>query len=215
MNLLRYTLVAEGPSDEVLKYPLHWLLAQGGVMRAIEATFPDLRQWPQPLRGLPDRIRAALVLSDPCDLLFVHRDSDGEPRENRCAEIQRAIEEVAADLRQRPYVCVVPVRMTEAWFLFDEALLRKAVDNPHGRVPLDLPSLSRVESLPDPKELLQQLISTATEKPPRRLKGFSSTAAFHRLASLITDFSPLRRLQAFQALEADVRHIIQAAGWNR
>lgn len=214
MNLLRYTLVAEGPSDEVLKYPLDWLLVEGGAMRAIEGTYPDLRQWPRPLHGLADRIRAALALSDPCDLLFVHRDSDGDLRENRCAEIQRAVDEVAADLRRRPYACVVPVRMTEAWFLFDEALLRKAADNPHGRVPLDLPSLSRVEGLADPKRLFQQLISTATEKSPRRLKGFSSAAAFHRLASLITDFSPLRRLPAFQALEADVQHIIQAAGWN-
>jgi hypothetical protein len=55
---------------------------------------------------------------------------------------------------------------------------------------------------------------TATERTRRRLRGFSEGATFLRLASLVQDFSQLRQLSAFRELEADVRIVIQEAGWN-
>jgi hypothetical protein len=112
-----------------------------------------------------------------------------------------------------PYVCVVPVRMTEAWFLFDESAIRRAAGNPGGRSTLPLPPLSKTEALPDPKQTLHELLRAATELPLRRLKRFSTIQASRRLAELIDDFSPLRHLPAFATLESEVRAIIQAAGW--
>ncbi|BAZ12137.1 hypothetical protein NIES4071_39650 [Calothrix sp. NIES-4071] len=35
----------------------------------------------------------------------------------------------------------------------------------------------------------------------------------HRVSELIDDFSPLRTLPAFQALEADIQQIIQEQNW--
>ncbi|MBI2925325.1 MAG: DUF4276 family protein [Verrucomicrobia bacterium] len=213
MKSLRFTLVADGPTDAVLIHPLRWLLVANGVRLPIEPQWPDLRALPSPPAGLESRIRAALDLA-PCELLFVHRDAEREPREKRVDEIREAVQRMAAELFQRrPYVCVVPVRMTEAWFLFDEAAIRRAADNPLGRIHLTLPPLGRMEEVPKPKQMLHDLLLAASELPLRRQKRFPVVERSHRLAELIQDFSPLRRLAAFNALENDLRAVIQDARW--
>jgi hypothetical protein len=214
MSTLRFTLVTDGPTDAVLLHLLRWLLIDNGVVRPIESTWADLRRLPQPPTTLENKIAAAFDLY-PCDLIFIHRDAEREPRANRIDEIQRAVRPVSADLfNNRPYVCVVPVRMTEAWLLFDEIKLRLAAGNPAGTIQLSLPSFQRIEGLADPKALLHKLLQDATELPARRLKKFSSKQAFYRLAELIEDFSPLRQLPAFGYLETDLQNIIQSAGWR-
>jgi hypothetical protein len=216
MSALRFTLVTDGPTDAVLLRPLRWLLIKNGVGRPIEATWADLRLLPKPPTQLVDKIRCALDLY-PCDLIFVHRDAEKEPPENRIAEIRRSLNLVSSDLFTKPrtgIVCVVPVRMTEAWFLFDEANIRRAAGNPAGTLKLSLPPGARVESLPDPKETLRELFVQATELPPRRLKGFKPGQALRRLAELIEDFSPLRQLPAFRELEREIKTVIETSKWN-
>ncbi len=215
MSALRFTLVTDGPTDAVLLHPLRWLLIQNGVARPIEAVWADLRPLPKPPTQLADKIRSALDLY-PCDLIFVHRDAEKEPSENRIAEIRRSISLASTELfsRPHPYVCVIPVRMTEAWFLFDEAKIRRAAGNPAGSAKLSLPPLSRVESLPDPKETLRELFVQATELPQRRLKRTKLEQAVHRLAELMEDFSPLRQLPAFRQLENELKTVIQTSKWS-
>jgi len=215
MSALRFTLVTDGSADAVLLRPLRWLLMENGVVRPIEAAWADLRALPKPPAQLVDKIRSALDLY-PCDLIFVHRDAEKEPRENRIAEIRRSVFQVSSGLftRPHPHVCAVPVRMTEAWFLFDESKIRRAAGNPAGNSKLSLPPISKVESLPDPKETLRELIIQATELPPRRLKKIKLEQAVHRLAELIEDFSPLRQLPAFRQLENELKTVIETAKWN-
>lgn len=213
MSALRFTLVSDGPSDAVLVHPLRWLLIANGVRRPVDAVWADLRQLPKPPVGLEARIMEALNLY-PCDLLFIHRDAERESRKTRIAEIERAIQRVASDFfANGPRICVVPIRMTEAWFLFDEPAIRRAAGNPAGVNQLSLPPLQKVEALPDPKQVLQALLRDATELPPRRLRKFDGSRAFRRLGELIEDFSPLRALPAFAELESDVQAVVKAAGW--
>jgi hypothetical protein len=214
MNALRFTLVADGPTDAVLLHPLKWLLIANGIVRPVECVWADLRQLPNPPDGLENKIAKAFDLY-PCDLIFIHRDAEREPSANRINEIQRAVRLASSDLfNNRPYVCVIPVRMTESWLLFDEAQIRRASGNPAGRTRLDIPSLQRIEELPDPKSVLHELLRQATELPTKRLRKFSPEKASYRLAELIDDFSPLRRLSAFDALEQNLREVIRAAGWR-
>ncbi len=214
MSALRFTLLADGPTDAVLLYPLRWLLIHSNVARPIEPAYADLRPLPAPPRRLEEKVAAALDLY-PCDLLFVHRDAECQPREDRIGEIRQAIQRVSGELlASKPYVCVVPVRMTEAWFLFDEPAIRRAAGNPAGRSPLSLPPPEKIEGLPNPKQALHELLLKATELPSRRLRRFSPTQACHRLAELIEDFGPLRQLPAFAAVETELRSIIQTAGWS-
>jgi hypothetical protein len=59
-----------------------------------------------------------------------------------------------------PVVCVIPVKMTEAWLLIDEKAIREAAGNPKGRQPLNLPKPSKTEELSDPKETLKPIFRT-------------------------------------------------------
>lgn len=157
---------------------------------------------------MSQRIRAALDLY-PCDLLFVHRDAEGEDREHRVAEIRHHL----GELEGQTAVCVVPVRMQEAWFLFDERAIRLAADNPAGRVPLSLPPLDRVEASPDPKSVLFALLQDASGLRPGRKRSFDPGLRLHRLAELIEDDSPLRQLPAFRAVEQDLSIVLVERGW--
>ena len=150
----------------------------------------------------------------PCDLLLVHRDAEAEPRERRLAEIEEALSAVEAWDRDRT-VAVVPERMTEAWLLIDETALRSAAGDPRGTVPLAMPVVQQLERLPDPKKTLHGLLKTASGLGGRRLRKFRMDQAVHRLAQAIQDYSPLRQLSAFRALEEEVEQTLNEKGWRQ
>jgi hypothetical protein len=210
MTPLRFTLLADGPTDKVLLHHLRWLLINNGVERPLDPQWADLRSLPRPPVDFSEKIAAALELY-PCDLLFVHRDAEREQPQVRVEEIQRAISRTGRELfAKQPFVAVVPVRMTEAWLLLDERAIRRAAGNPSGREPVSLPPTSRLETIPDPKTLLRELLESASGLPRRRLRSFSTAQAVHRVAELIEDFSSLRCLPAFASLEAEIRVVIEA-----
>ena len=209
MPEIRYTLLADGTSDRALMPHLTWLLQQYLPAHAIQSELAELWRLPKPPRGLPERIERALNLY-PCDLLFVHRDAEREARLTRVAEIQTAL---AGSRETVPTVCVVPVRMQEAWLLFDEVAIQHAANNRFGTIPLQLPPLSAIESRPDPKQDLYELLRRASGLGSRRLRRFSESRAAQRVSELTDDFSPLRLVPAFAALEADIRDIIASLGW--
>ncbi|NET73407.1 MAG: DUF4276 family protein, partial [Sphaerospermopsis sp. SIO1G2] len=144
-----------------------------------------------------------------------HRDAEKEPRENRIIEIEKALVEVEKSLIPPPvYICVIPVRMLEAWLLFNEAAIRNAAGNPRGKEKLQIPDIQKLQQLPDPKNVLHQLLYTASGLTGRRLKQFKVHQSIHRLADLIDDFSALRALSAFQELESEVQRVVERQGWN-
>ncbi len=208
MNSLKFTLLADGGSDRALVPVLVWLLKQSSSQDFTPqwAELSGLRKAP---RTLEERLRAAVSLY-PCDLLFVHRDAERESREMRAAQIRESLRVLPG----QPAVCVVPVRMLEAWLLFDEAALRRAAGNPRGYDKLDLPALDRLERVPDPKQVLFDLFRKASGLRPGRLHGLSPAARRSRLAGLIEDFSPLRRLPAFRALEKELQALLAERSWT-
>ena len=213
MKELRYTLLSDGSSDVALLPALTWLLREHHVEFAIQPEWADLRRLPNPPRGLTNKIKQSLDLY-PCDLLFVHRDSEREPRETRVNEIYQAVAETAKSMAIPPQVCVVPVRMQEAWLLFDESALRMAASNPNGRHPLLLPEITRLEQLPNPKNHLYELLREASGLYGRRRKQFPVHVGVRRVAEFISDFTPLRALPAFTALEVDIAKVIKEQGWD-
>ena len=212
MKELRCTLLTDGPSDRALIPVLQWVLRQQ-VPFAVNIDWADLRRLRRPPRHLAARVARSVELF-PCDLLFVHRDAEAEPRERRLAEIETAVSAVETWDRDRT-VSVVPERMTEAWLLIDEAALRSAAGNPRGPVSLSIPAVQQLEGLPDPKKTLHDLLRTASGLTGRRLRRFRMDQAVHRLAQTIQDYSQLRDLSAFRALEEEVGRTTKAKGWRR
>ncbi len=212
MTELTYTLLGDGASDEILLRHLAWLIGQHlSPEISTRPQWADLRACRDRPVGLAQRIHATLVLY-PCDLLFVHRDAENQAPQSRYEEIRRAIEQNGVG--SPPAVCVVPVRMQEAWLLFDETAIRQAVGNPNGKVKLSLPPPATAETISDPKDVLYGTFRKASELSGRRLKKFSASHAARRLAEYITDFSPLRQLHAFRRLENDLIRSLEAEGWN-
>jgi len=192
---IRYTLITDGSSDQALIPILTWLLQDIGVNYPIQAEWADLRRLREPPKKLDERICQSIELYE-CDILFIHRDAENEPRQNRVQEI-RAAEKLVT--KSPPIICVIPVRMTESWLLFDEIAIRKAAGNPHGKQGLNLPKISEIEKIPDPKAKLQDLLIKASKRKPK------DRIPITRLAELIESFEPLRNLPAFQELEKELK----------
>ena len=185
---------------------LNWLLNQHLPNVAVQARWADRSRWPSPGADLAERISLALHW-EPCDLLFIHRDAEKQSWEDRVTEIHEAI--TKAKLNRPPVICVVPVRMAEAWLLSQEAAIRAAAGNEAGTMSLAIPGSTKLEQLPDPKRLLLDLLRQASGLSGRRLRDFRPHKRIHDLADRIDDFGYLRDLPAFQRLEEKLRSVIE------
>jgi hypothetical protein len=192
---MRFILVAEGTSDQALEPIIRWLLRQ---KLPISCTY-DL----QFIRKRVDLNIEIANAAEHSDIVIVHRDADGHGFQARLQEIQNA-----AGLFNF-YVPLIPVRMMEAWLLFDEVAIRSAASNPKSRVDLQLPSKKIWETIADPKTALFESLIIATEYSGRKLRDFDKNAARARVAQLIQDFSPLRQLTGFQHFEAQLDQVLQ------
>lgn len=74
---------------------------------------------------------------------------------------------------------VVPVRMTEAWLLFDQLSIRAAAGNPRGVEELNLPKLDTIENIPDPKATLYKALTLASGLSTRRRSKFPAQERVH------------------------------------
>jgi hypothetical protein len=215
LSELTYTLLTDGSSDDAVRPIVEWLLRVNGVSCAIQGVWADLRPLRRPPDGLRARVERAVELFS-CELLFVHRDAETFPYGARHSEIARAVGDAAfAPGPQPAWVCVIPVRMTEAWLLCDEGAIRRAAGNPSGTMALNLPPPGQLEGLPDPKSILSDLLRQASGLGSRRRATLRIGQLRRRIADYTADFRPLRELPAFAALERDVRVAIQENRWHR
>ncbi|MBK9443095.1 MAG: hypothetical protein IPN53_18125 [Comamonadaceae bacterium] len=201
MTRLTATLVTDGSSDRLL-VPLIELLFSQHTDRAYQVNCAE--GLPPLASGLRARIDAALALF-PCDILFVHRDAERVSPSVR----QREIEASWPDSPKTVLICVIPVRMTEAWLIANELPIRSAVGNPNGVEPLGLPAIKDIESLPDPKELLFAALKIASGQSASRKRRFNPHPYRHRVTELTEDLAPLRQIPSFRHLETQVlEHLI-------
>lgn len=201
----RALFLVDGPSDEPLGRHLEQLCGRHG--RDVEVVVPDLtRMQPSPGRKVRERLAAALALDVDFSLVFVHRDAEGQDPALRFNEIANGV----AGACGLPHVPVVPVRMTEAWVLLDEAAIREVAGNPNGTVELRLPRPTDVEHAPDPKALLRTALVTASGLTGRKLQSFKTRFSEHRriLLQRLDPAGAVCTLAAWQRLETDVARVM-------
>ena len=193
MTLLAWSLLADGGADRALLAIVRW---------SIRIARPDITLLEPRFEVRSTQLSLATAIQEcaertNADVVFVHRDAERESLEDRRAEIPLVLD------RQ---VSVVPVRMTEAWLLIDERSIRAAASNPNGVIPLPMPKSRDLEGLPDPKDILRDLLVRASESSGRRLEKYKADLArrCHLVAEEIESFAPLRGLPAFRAFEADL-----------
>lgn len=98
--------------------------------------------------------------------------------------------------------------MQEAWLLIEEAAIRWAAGNKNGKMPLRLPRMRDLEDLPDPKEVLHELLREASGLKGHRRQGVDVSKCSRRVPDFITEFAQLRQLSAFRQLEADIQSVL-------
>lgn len=104
--------------------------------------------------------------------------------------------------------------MREAWLLVDEAAIKAAAGNKGYAGRLEMPVVSRLENLADPKSVLNELLRQASDLNRRRQRSFRVAKHARLVTEFIDDFSPLRQLSAFAALEEEVSNAIQENRWH-
>jgi hypothetical protein len=209
VKILRYLLISDGSSDVALIPIIDWLLRNNLPNTPVVGELVDFRPLGNPPRSLDERIKRAIDLyGSNCDVLFVHRDAENESHEKRMAEIRRASTDISY-----PRVGIVPIRMQEAWLLIEEAAIRKAANNPNGRMPVKLPAIKTLETLPDPKNILYELLRTASGLNKRRADRFNVRRAAIDVANYVQNWTPLHDLSAFTYLNQDVQEYLMTSGW--
>ena len=196
-----YTLVADVPLTASFFRYLPGLFKQREVT-PVTAQWADFSRIPRQ-GNAEERLRTALDLY-PCNVIFVHRDAEGQASALRREEIASALRGVS--IRHIP---VVPVRMTEAWLLADENAIRSAAGNPNGTENLNLPDIRRLEDLPDPKQVLHDALTAASGLNARRRTRLPVRQRVQLIPNYIDDYSCLNVLTAFQTLQQDIRALIE------
>jgi hypothetical protein len=208
-ELLRFTLVGDGSSDRALLPALSWLIRDIVGNIPLEAQWADLGSSSPSEKSLSQRVIKAIEYY-PCHLLFIHRDAERpDAVEARIEEIQKACSAVPNVNTEIKTVCVIPVRMTEAWLLIDESAIRRAAGNPKGRNTLSIPSIQQLERV-HAKDVLHKAIREASELTGRKAKKLEVARAIHVVADFIADYSRLNQLPGFSRLRMELEPELEA-----
>lgn len=196
---LTYSVVADGGTDRLLVPIIQW---------AVHQLDPDVEILEPQFRKRSGSISKFLQTYDSeVMLIFLHRDSENQTFHERLQEFE--------SIDASNVVPVIPVRMSEAWIIFNAEAIAQAAGYPQSLV--STPKLSEIESISDPKSRLDDLIVQAAGNPTGRTrKRLKQSMGKRRVAvsSYISDFSPLKQLHAFQAFQKSLaehypyRHLI-------
>lgn len=212
MNVRSHTglFVSEGSSDQPLADLVESLFVSRGV--TLHLSKPDFALLGKVAKDVRSRLEAGVrLVGAPVDLIVVHRDADDAGHHARQREIEAAVRAVGGNADLVP---VIPVRMTEAWLLLDEAAIRQVVGNPRGRTKLNLPKAHEVESIADPKDLLRTCLLAAADETGRRREAVGKRFNQHRrqLLERLDPTGTLTRLDSWNRLVTEIEGVIKSWG---
>ncbi|HMO39039.1 MAG TPA: hypothetical protein PKC76_18655 [Saprospiraceae bacterium] len=209
MRIFQYTLLSDGSSDKALMNIINWTLHQLSPDLSINGQYAELRRLKNPPKSLDLKIQKTVELY-PCDVLFVHRDCESKDQstfEARLNEITDAFNKNNA-IGHNNLVRIVPIVMMETWLLIDEIAIKTAAGNRNYNESLGLPRTQSLESLPDSKNVLHDILKQASGRKGRRLSKFNIHSAVHLVAEYIDDFSTLKNLKAYQYFENELKEVL-------
>ncbi len=183
---LTYDVIADGGTDRAPVPILNWAIHR--LDPHVEILEPVVRKRKGSVGQFLQSYQTGAML------VFMHRDAEGESLSSRLSEFPSG-----SNYRVVP---VVPVRMTEAWLLISSEAIAAAADRPDQAV--DLPPLTALESLANPKQVLENCLRSAAGDPTgRRRKKFDASLVTRRVnvANLIRDYSALEQVAAFRQFQ--------------
>ena len=183
---LAYAVVADGGTDRLLVPIIQWAVHR--LDPGVEILEPEFRKRSGGI------VEFLATYSTGAMLIFLHRDSESLTLDERLGEFE--------PVERQDVVPVVPVRMSEAWLLFDSSAIASAAGS---RTPqVAGPPVGQLENILNPKELLDDLLFRAAGAPTgRRGRNFKRSIARRRVsvADHIEDYGPLENLAAFRRFQ--------------
>ncbi|MDQ2810005.1 MAG: DUF4276 family protein [Chloroflexota bacterium] len=156
-----------------------------------------------------ERILAAARHAAGYHALLIHADAD-HPQPDRALRerVQPGIDLVqhSTEAVCRHLVPIVPVQTTEAWMLVDPDALRAVIGTAATNADLGLPYLHEIESIADPKQLLQQAVRIAEVHRRTRRKIVVSTI-YRPLAERLS-LQSLKRIPSYQQFVDDMLAVL-------
>ena len=205
---IHFILIGEGSSDEGLIPHLENLCIECGA-EEVTGVAPDLRRLPYSVgHSVEEKLRETLRLEPKANLIFIHRDADSSDAQPRYQEIEQAVNVCQLD---KLWVAVVPVQETEAWLLLDESAIKQVAGKPTSRVNLRLPSVAMIESITNPKAVLQQALITSSEATGRRLERLRLDFPKHRrfLLDRLPITGPITQVPSWVRMRADLERALE------
>lgn len=199
--------IGEGSSDMPISDIVEGIFFDRGI--SVHLSKPDfglLGRWVA--KDVRSRLEASESLTDGrIDIAVVHRDADNVGSAVRRAEISEAVDSLKYNALVVP---VVPIRMTEAWLLLDEAAIRMVAGNPRGRTHLDLPKCHEVESHADPKKLLSECLLKAADVTGRRRERVAKRFSQNRrqLLERLDRHGAVTELESWKSLVSDIDDVV-------
>lgn len=199
-----FILTGEGSSDLRLVEHIENLLIEGGFGEA-SGEAPDLSRFGQPVgRTVREKLTILLRHYPNVDVIFVHRDADNVGIPVREQEIMDAATEVIGLDRVIP---VIPVTMLEAWLLADSAAIKRVAGNSGYRNDIEcIPAARNIENISDPKKVLMDALSEASQTQGARLRRFKKRFPEMR-ARLTFDLDsngPVLQLSSYQHFRSKI-----------
>lgn len=222
MSVLTSALYAEGRSDEhFLPVLLQRTIAELLNLQAtkvVDVLEPVVLR-PVKQRSHEEAILRAAQLAVNYHLLFIHADADDVTAERAYMQrIEPGLGLVQSAADSGIAVChylvpVIPVQMIEAWLLADAEAVSDVVGMPFVLVQKSLPLRAHeVEALADPKAQLEQVVRQAQAARPRRRRNTVLSDYYEPMAYRLR-LEKLRRLPAFQAMEAELADALRHLGF--
>lgn len=204
---LNYVLISDGTSDRALLPVIDFTLRKYHATVSFKGERADFSRLLKKPKSLSEKIESVVDLFNP-PVLFVHRDAENEKSATRLNEIEEAIQIASKKISpEKEFIKIIPVKMTEAWLLFNEKAIRKASGNPNGNVRLNIPKIKTLESIQDPKSILEKLIKDSSQLSARRLKALNLRFCIQLVSQNIDDFTPLNNLKSYNHFEEQIKNL--------
>ncbi len=156
----------------------------------------------------------ASIQSKSQDFLILHRDADCESVEI-CFNnhFQSGLNKVKQKKKEdicKNIVLSIPVQETEAWILCDKSKLQDLIETDLDYNSLNLTyKLGRIESIADPKGIIENAIKIHKERLPRRKRKFAvNSSEIYERAGQEVDMNQLEHLESFQLFKHNLLEML-------
>lgn len=139
------------------------------------------------------------------NVLCVHVDADSykdvDVIKNKIHPSFEAVSKMAGNMSCKNLVAIIPIHMTEAWMLADKDLLKDEIGT--GMSNIDLGINRTPESIANPKEIIQTLLTIAQDHLPKRRKRLYIEDLYQPIGQSIS-MERLETLESFNKFKLSV-----------